>query len=81
MVSMNRSIRELYERASELEPSERAELAGLLLENLEEAEASRTEIEEAWAAEVEKRMADYRAGLVKTVSWEDLRAHLHRSDR
>jgi hypothetical protein len=26
-------------------------------------------------------MADYRAGRVKTISWHDLRAHLHRSDR
>jgi len=38
-------------------------------------------IETAWAAEIKRRMTAYRAGQVKTVSWEDLRAHLHRADR
>jgi hypothetical protein len=26
-------------------------------------------------------MADYRAGRVKTLSWQEVRAQLHRSDR
>lgn len=78
---MNQSVRQLYERASALQPSDRAELAGLLLESLEDPEALRSEVEAAWAEEIERRMADYREGRVKTVSWEDLRAHLHRSDR
>ncbi|HEY0158458.1 MAG TPA: addiction module protein [Thermoanaerobaculia bacterium] len=37
--------------------------------------------EEAWAKEIERRMADYRAGRVKTISWQKVRASLHRSDR
>lgn len=78
---MSRAVRELYAQASGLEPDERAELAGLLLESLEEQEATRAEIEEAWVAEIERRMSEYRAGRVNTVSWEELRAHLHRSDR
>jgi putative addiction module component (TIGR02574 family) len=77
---MNRAIQDLYERASELTPEERAELAGLLLESLED-ETPRDLIEQAWAAEVERRMAEFRAGRVKTVSWQDLRAQLYRSDR
>lgn len=77
---MNRAIQDLYERASELAPEDRAELAGLLLESLEDDGPS-DEIEQAWAAEVERRMADFRAGRVKTVSWQDLRAQLYRSDR
>jgi putative addiction module component (TIGR02574 family) len=77
---MNRAIQDLYERASELTPEERAELAGRLLESLED-ETPGDQIEQAWAAEVEKRMAEFRAGRVKTVSWQDLRAQLYRSDR
>lgn len=76
---MTRSVEELYERASELPAEDRAELAGRLLESIEE-EADEG-VEEAWAAEIERRMADYRAGRVKTISWTELRARLHRSDR
>jgi len=35
----------------------------------------------AWAEEIKRRMAAYRAGQMKTVSWKNLRAHLHRADR
>jgi len=78
---MNRVVKELYEQASGLQPEERAELAGLLLEGLDDAEASRADIEAAWSTEIERRMTEYNAGRMKTVSWEELRAHLHRSDR
>ncbi|HKO57600.1 MAG TPA: addiction module protein [Thermoanaerobaculia bacterium] len=32
-------------------------------------------------AEIERRMADYRAGRVETISWAEVRARLHRSGR
>ena len=76
---MSREVRDLYEKASELPANDRAELAGLLLESLEDQRSAATE--EAWAIEIERRMADYRAGRVKTLSWQEVRAHLHRSDR
>jgi putative addiction module component (TIGR02574 family) len=79
MIAMSQTVRELYEKASELPPHDRAELAGLLLESLDEHRDPG--LEEAWAAEIERRMADYRAGRVKTLSWHEVRAHLHRSDR
>ena len=76
---MNREVEELYAKASELPPGERAELAGLLLESIEE---ERDEgVEEAWAAEIERRLEDYRAGRVKTIPWSEVRARLHRPDR
>ncbi|HUP62656.1 MAG TPA: addiction module protein [Thermoanaerobaculia bacterium] len=76
---MSRDVEELYAKASELPPADRAELAGLLLGSIEE---ERDEgVEEAWAAEIERRMADYRAGRVKTIPWSEVRARLHRSDR
>ena len=76
---MTPTVRDLYEKASELPPNDRAELAGLLLESLEEPAIEG--VEEAWASEIERRMSDYRAGRVKTISWQEVRAHLHRSDR
>ena len=76
---MSRAVQDLYEKASELPPEDRAELAGLLLESLEEQREPG--LEEAWASEIERRMADYRAGRVKTLSWQEVRAHLHRPDR
>jgi putative addiction module component (TIGR02574 family) len=76
---MTRAVQELYEKASELTPNDRAELAGLLLESIEEP--AEEGVEEAWAAEIERRMAEYRAGRVKTIPWSEVRARLHRSDR
>ena len=76
---MTRAVEVLYEQASQLPEEDRAELAGKLLESIEDAPDEG--VEEAWAAEIERRMADYRAGRVKTISWSDVRAHLHRADR
>lgn len=76
---MARTVQDLYEKAVELPEEDRAELAGLLLESLEARYDAG--VEEAWAAEIERRMAEYQAGRVKTISWQQLRAHLHRTDR
>lgn len=76
---MSRAVQELYEKASELAPNDRAELAGLLLESIEEP--SDDGVEQAWAAEIERRLAEFRAGRVKRIPWSEVRARLHRSDR
>jgi len=78
MFSMSASLRDLYQKAAELPANERAELAGLLLESLEAATVG---LEDAWAKEIERRMSEYRAGRIKTISWQEVRAHLHRTDR
>jgi len=76
---MTRAMQELYEAAAQLPEHDRAELAGKLLESIEDPPDAG--VEEAWAAEIERRMAEYRAGRVKTIPWSEVRAHLHRSDR
>ena len=76
---MTNSVRELYEKAARLSESDRAELAGLLLETLQEP--ADPGVEEAWAREIERRLAEYRAGRVSTISWQELRSQLHRSNR
>jgi putative addiction module component (TIGR02574 family) len=75
----NPAVEELYERASALAPADRAELAGLLLESIEDQPEEG--VEEAWAAEIERRIADYRAGRVRMIPWSEARAYLHRSNR
>jgi len=76
---MTRIVEDLYAKASELPSEDRAELAGRLLTSIEEE--SDEGVEEAWAAEIERRMADFRAGRVKTIPWSELRTHLHRTGR
>lgn len=61
---MTRAVEELYEQASQLSEDDRAELAGMLLESIEHP--ADEGVEEAWAAEIERRTAEYRAGRVKT---------------
>jgi putative addiction module component (TIGR02574 family) len=75
---MTRVVEALYEQASQLPAEDRAELAGLLLKSLEEPDEG---VEEAWAAETERRIDEYHAGRVKTIPWSEVRAHLHRPDR
>ena len=76
---MSRPVEHLYQQAAELSADDRAELAGLLLENLDERRDP--DAEEAWAREIERRMAEYQAGHVRTIPWQELRARLHRFDR
>lgn len=74
---MSTMVDDLFARAAVLSDDERATLAGLLIESLESGPAD-AGVDEAWAAEVERRMADYRAGRVQTIGWSELRERLHR---
>lgn len=76
---MTRAVEDLYEQASHLPTEDRAELAGKLLESIEDPPDKG--VEEAWAAEIERRIVEYRAGRVKTIPWSEVRANLHRADR
>ncbi len=76
---MARSARELFEEAMRLTPEERAALTGLLLESLEPE--SEEGVEQAWMAEVERRMAELDSGTVQTIPWNELRARLHGNSR
>jgi putative addiction module component (TIGR02574 family) len=76
---MSSVIDEPFAKASTLTDEERATLAGRLLETLDHSPPDEG-VEEAWAREIERRMADYRAGRVKTIGWSELRERLHRRD-
>ena len=69
---MAKSARELFEEAMRLDPKERATLMSLLVDSLDgESEEG---AEEAWRAEIERRIAELDSGQVQTVTWEELRA-------
>jgi putative addiction module component (TIGR02574 family) len=72
---MGNSAQKLYEEAMRLDPKERAELTGLLIESLEPE--SESGVEEAWIAEVERRVAELDSGAVKTIPWDELRSKLY----
>jgi putative addiction module component (TIGR02574 family) len=72
---MARGTRDLLSEALELPLDDRAKLAAELLESLEEAEA---DVENAWAREIERRVAAARAGELASTDW---RAVLDRVER
>jgi len=72
---MATSATELLKQALELKPEERAELASLLIESLDEP--AEEGVEAAWVKEIEHRMAELDSGSAKTVPWDDVREKLH----
>jgi putative addiction module component (TIGR02574 family) len=60
---METQLEILEEAALRLTPGERAALAQRLLASLDED----AEIEDAWAAEIERRIADVESGAVKVI--------------
>lgn len=63
---MARDTRDLLIEVLELPLDERAKIAAELLESLDEAE---THVEEAWASEIQKRVAAARAGELASTDW------------
>ena len=72
---MAKSARELFEEAMRLAPEERATLMRLLIDTLDTE--SEEGAEDAWRAEVERRIAELDSGAVEAVPWEELRARLY----
>ena len=71
---MSRTFTDVWKKASELSEKDRADLAGLLIESLEGPPDPG--VEEAWALEIEKRVAELDAGTVKSIPWEQVRQRL-----
>ena len=71
---MGRTLQDLYREAAELSERDRAELAGMLIESLEEPPDEG--VEAAWAEEIERRVREIDSGTVKTIPWGRVRAEL-----
>jgi len=69
-------LKELEQQAKALTPEERARLAEVLLESLQDAPIA--EIEAAWDREIEQRVAAYDRGELQTISAEEVFAEARR---
>jgi putative addiction module component (TIGR02574 family) len=67
----------LFKEASALDEHERATLAGLLLESIEQEPDP--EIEEAWKVEIERRIKELDSGAATLIPWEEVKAKLFRT--
>ena len=73
---MARDFKKLFREAFDLPESDRATLAGLLIESLEPAPDP--DVEEAWAVVAERRWREIESGSVQTIPWEEVRSKLYR---
>jgi putative addiction module component (TIGR02574 family) len=71
---MGTSTAEIFKEALDLEERDRAMLAGLLIESLEEGIDD--ELESVWKAEIARRTAELDSGDVKALNWKDVKARL-----
>src|SRR5271163_458710 len=71
---MTQEAAELLKKALSLPVSERADLAGSLIESLDETHDP--SVEAAWDEEVQRRMADIDSGKVKPITREEARRRL-----
>ena len=73
---MTNSASTLLQQVLDLPEHDRAEIAARLLESLDEAD--RTDIDEAWAHEIERRCAALDSGDAVTSDWETFRTRIER---
>ena len=76
---MAKTLNELEQKASQLSPEERAQLALFLIRSLEPSEEGDTE--ESWRIKAEKRWAEIRRGGANTAPGPDVLADVRRSLR
>jgi len=67
---MSREVTELLKKALELSVTDRAELAGSIIESLDQAEDK--SVKDAWDAEILRRMEDLDSGRVKPISQHEV---------
>ena len=73
---MARDLKRQFSEAFDLPESDRATLAGLLIESLEPPPDP--DVDEAWSAVAERRWREIESGSVQTVPWEEVKAKLDR---
>ena len=71
---MSTLTNDLFKKALDLNENDRATLAGILIESLEEKPIE--EHEAVWRAEISRRIQELDSGEVETISWEDVKARL-----
>ncbi len=75
---MSTLTNDVFRKALDLKENDRATLAGLLIESLEEKPIE--EIESVWKAEISRRIQELDSGEVETLSWEEVKTRLMKSN-
>jgi putative addiction module component (TIGR02574 family) len=73
---MTAKAAQILRDAIQLPPGSGADIAGTLLESLDEP--GDKGVEAAWAKEIERRIRDVESGKVKLVPWSEVRRRLRR---
>ena len=71
---MTQEADELLKKALTLPANERANLAGSLIDSLEEADE--TSAQDAWNDEIARRIEELDSGKAKTISWNEVRRRI-----
>lgn len=71
---MARDLNELIREAAELPESDRATLAGAMIESLDPKPTPA--VKAAWSREIERRVREVDDGTVELIEWEKVRAEL-----
>ena len=74
--SMTPEARQLLKQALALDEKDRASMAGVLIESLH-GEVD-PDAEEAWDAEIRRRVEELESGKVETIPWSEVRQRLFR---
>ena len=72
---MMQEAQELLKKALALPDKERADLAGSLIDSLDDTVDENAEA--VWQEEIVSRLEEVRSGKVKTISWNDVRRKGH----
>ncbi len=72
---MMQEAQELLKKALALPDKERADLAGTLIESLDDTVDDDAEV--AWQEEIVRRLEEVRSGTVKTVPWNEVQQKGH----
>jgi putative addiction module component (TIGR02574 family) len=72
---MMQEAQELLKKALALPNKERAELAGSLIDSLDDSVDENAEA--AWQEEIVRRLEEVRSGKVKTISWDEVQKKGH----
>jgi len=75
---MSPNTKKLLEEALQLEPAERASLAGRLIDSLDDA--AEADVERIWRDEIERRCREIDSGDVELVPWDEVRQRLFGRD-
>jgi putative addiction module component (TIGR02574 family) len=71
---MARTLRDLIEEAAALPDTDRATLAGVMIESLDPKPTPG--VRAAWSCEIERRVREIDAGSVELIAWEETRSEL-----